>query len=104
RVIGGSSSINGLVYVRGQREDYDDWETASAAGWGWAGVGPYFDKAESGPVGVSDARYTHPLCDAFIEAAERCGVARVRDFNGPRQAGAGYFRLNTRHGRRSSAA
>ena len=104
RVIGGSSSINGLVYVRGQREDYDGWEGSSAAGWGWAGVSPYFDKAESGPVGVSDARYTHPLCDAFIEAAERCGVTRVRDFNGPRQAGAGYFQLNTRHGRRSSAA
>ena len=60
----------------------------------------YFDKAESRPAGVSDARYTHPLCDAFIEAAERCGVTRVRDFNGPSQAGAGYYRLNTRHGRR----
>jgi choline dehydrogenase len=104
RVIGGSSSINGLVYVRGQREDYDEWEAASAGGWGWAGVNPYFDKAESGSLGVSAARYTHPLCDAFIEAAERCGVAAVRDFNGPRQAGAGYYRLNTRNGRRSSAA
>ena len=104
RVIGGSSSINGLVYVRCQREDYDSWEAASASGWGWAGVGPYFDKAEATPVGVSDARYTHSLCDAFIEAAERCGVARVRDFNGPHQAGAGYYRLNTRHGRRSSSA
>lgn len=104
RLIGGSSSINGLVYIRGQREDFEEWEAGSATGWGWAGVGPYFEKAESGPVGVSDPRYTHPLCDAFIATAERRGITRVPDFNGPRQAGSGYYRLNTRYGRRSSAA
>jgi choline dehydrogenase len=104
RIIGGSSSINGLVYVRGQREDFDGWEAASAAGWGWAGVGPYFERAESGPVGVSGPRYTHPLCDAFIATAARRGIARVQDFNGASQAGTGYYSLNTRNGRRSSAA
>lgn len=104
RVIGGSSSTNGLVYVRGQPEDFDEWQAASATGWGWWGVRPFFEKQEAGPVGVSDPRYKHPLCDALIEAAVRRGIARVADFNGPTQAGVGYYRLNTRHGRRCSAA
>lgn len=104
RVIGGSSSTNGLVYVRGQPEDFDEWQAASATGWGWSGVRPVFERQEAGPVGVSNPRYTHPLCDALIEAAVRRGIARVADFNGPTQAGVGYYRLNTRHGRRCSAA
>jgi choline dehydrogenase len=103
-VVGGSSSINGLVYIRGQREDFDAWASSSATGWAWANVAPYFERMESGPVGVSDPRYRHVLCDAFIEAAASCGVGHVADFNGATQAGAGYFRLNTRRGRRCSAA
>lgn len=104
KVIGGSGSINGLVYLRGQREDYDDWEAAGATGWGWSGVERYFERAEAERVGVSPPRYTHPLCDAFVDAATRRGIPRVDDFNGASQVGSGYYRLNTRDGRRSSAA
>lgn len=104
RVVGGCSSINGLVYIRGQREDYDDWAAAGAAGWGWADVEPCFERAESGTVGVEAPRYTHALCDAFIDAAANRGIRRVSDFSGADQGGAGYFPLNTRRGLRSSAA
>lgn len=104
RVVGGSGSVNGLVYVRGQREDYDGWAAAGAEGWGWPGVAPYFERAEAGRIGVSPPRYTHPLCDAFLDAAASRGFARLDDFNGSSQAGCGYYRLNTRNGLRSSAS
>lgn len=104
RVVGGCSSINGLVYVRGQRRDFDDWVSAGAEGWGWADVEPCFERAESGPVGVDAPRYKHALCDAFIEAAAASGIRRVPRLRSDEQGGAGYFPLNTRSGRRSSAA
>jgi choline dehydrogenase len=103
KVIGGSSSINGLVYVRGHRADYDDWR-AVAPGWAWEDVAPYFERAEAGPVGVSDPRYTHPLCDAFVDAATNMGIKRVDDFNASDGSGTSYYRLNTRRGWRCSAA
>jgi choline dehydrogenase len=116
KVLGGSSSINGLLYVRGQHEDYDHWRQLGNAGWGFADVLPYFRRAEDqergaddfhgvgGPLAVSDVCEPHPLCEAFIEAARRAGVPRNDDFNGAAQEGAGYFQLTAKNGRRWSTA
>jgi choline dehydrogenase len=115
KVMGGSSSINGLMYVRGQAEDYDRWRQLGNAGWSHADVLPYFRKAEDqsrgadewhgegGPLSVSDLGDL-PVCDAFIEAAEQCGYRRNPDFNGARQEGFGYYQFTTRNGRRCSTA
>jgi choline dehydrogenase len=116
RVLGGSSSINGLVYIRGQREDFDGWRQAGATGWGYDDVLPYFKKAEhqargpdefhggDGPQWVSDQSEPHALCDAFIEAAEQAGHPRNPDFNGATQEGAGYYQTTSRRGFRVSTA
>ena len=116
KVLGGSSSINGLLYVRGQHEDYDRWRQRGNDGWGYDDVLPYFRKAENqqhgadgfhgagGPLPVSDLSYADPLSAAFIEAAAETGVPRNPDFNGATQEGAGYFQTTTRHGRRASTA
>jgi choline dehydrogenase len=116
KVLGGSSSINGLLYVRGQHEDYDHWRQLGNTGWGFADVLPYFRRAEDqqrgaddfhgvgGPLAVSDVCEPHPLCEAFIEAAQRAGVPRNDDFNGATQEGAGYFQLTAKNGRRWSTA
>jgi choline dehydrogenase len=116
KVLGGSSSINGLLYVRGQHEDYDHWRQLGNSGWGFADVLPYFRRAEDqargaddfhgvdGPLAVSDVCEPHPLCEAFIEAAQRAGVPRNDDFNGATQEGAGYFQLTEKNGRRWSTA
>ena len=116
KVLGGTSSINGLVYVRGQHEDYDDWRNLGNAGWAYADVLPYFRKAEDnqrgadeyhgvgGPLCVSDPAEPHPLCEAFFAAAESCGYSRNPDFNGAQQAGFGYNQVTQRRGRRCSTA
>lgn len=116
RVLGGSSSINGLVYIRGQQQDFDGWLEAGNTGWGWNDVLPYFRKAENqirgedtfhgvgGPLSVSDQSEPHELCDAFIEAAEQYGLPRNNDFNGADQEGAGYYQTTSRRGLRCSAA
>jgi len=116
KVLGGSSSINGLVYIRGQKEDFDHWRQLGNIGWSYEDVLPYFRRAEDqqrgadefhgagGPLCVSDQRETHELCDAFIKAAEEAGFPRNDDFNGARQEGAGYFQTTSRRGRRCSAA
>ena len=116
KVLGGSSSINGLLYVRGQHEDFDHWRQLGNAGWGFADVLPYFRRAEDqergadewhgtgGPLSVSNVSEPHPLCEAFIEAAQQAGFPRNDDFNGASQEGAGYFQLTTRNGRRWSTA
>ncbi len=113
KVLGGSSSINGLVYIRGQREDFDDW---NVPGWNYDGLLPYFIKSEDqsrganqwhgtgGPFKVSDLPDKHEMCDAFIDAAVANGVPRNDDFNGAQQEGAGYYQANTRNGRRISTA
>jgi len=113
KVLGGSSSINGLVYIRGQREDFDGW---GIAGWRYDDLLPYFRKSEDqgrgadawhgvgGPVAVNDLPDRHELCDAFIASAEALGVPRNDDFNGARQEGAGYYQATIKNGRRSSAA
>lgn len=115
KVLGGSSSINGLLYIRGQREDFDQWRQLGNAGWGFDDVLPYFRKSEDqergaddlhgagGPLCVSDVE-THPLCEAFIKASEQAGHPRNDDFNGPSQEGAGYYQLTARNGRRCSTA
>jgi choline dehydrogenase len=116
KVMGGSSSINGLLYVRGQHEDYDHWRQLGNAGWAFADVLPYFRRAEDqergaddlhgagGPLAVSNVSEPHPLCEAFIEASQQAGYPRNDDFNGPTQEGAGYFQLTARNGRRWSTA
>ena len=116
KVLGGSSSINGLVYIRGQHEDYDDWRNLGNAGWGYADVLPYFRKSEDnqrgaseyhgigGPLSVSDTSEPHPLCEAFFAAADACGYPRNPDFNGAGQTGFGYNQVTQRRGRRCSTA
>ncbi|MEK9776200.1 MAG: choline dehydrogenase [Quisquiliibacterium sp.] len=113
KVLGGSSSINGLVYIRGQREDFDLW---GVPGWDYEGLLPYFIKAEDqsrgpnqwhgvgGPFKVSDLPDKHELCDAFIASAQASGVPRNDDFNGASQEGTGYYQANLRDGRRISTA
>jgi choline dehydrogenase len=116
KVLGGSSSINGLLYIRGQHEDYDHWRQLGNAGWAFKDVLPYFKRAEDqqrgadelhgvgGPLAVSDVSEPHPLCEAFIEASVQAGYPRNDDFNGATQEGAGYFQLTTKNGRRWSTA
>ena len=116
KVLGGSSSINGLLYVRGQHEDYDRWRQRGSEGWGYEDVLPYFKKAEhqqrgpddfhgiGGPLPVSDLGHVDPLSAAFIAAAAETGIPKNPDFNGVTQEGAGYFQTTTRYGRRASTA
>ena len=115
KVLGGSSSINAMCYIRGVAGDYDDWAQA-AAGWDWQSVLPYFKRAEGntrggdalhggdGPLAVSDLRHHNPLSDVFIEAATQAGMARNGDFNGPAQAGVGLYQVTQRDGARCSSA
>jgi choline dehydrogenase len=116
RVLGGSSSINGLLYVRGQRQDYDAWRSMGNHGWGYDDVLEYFKRAEDqqrgadqwhgvgGPLPVSDLPEPHPIADAFIAAAAAIGVPKNPDFNGRRQEGVGYFQATARNGLRQSTA
>ncbi|HXB66347.1 MAG TPA: GMC family oxidoreductase N-terminal domain-containing protein [Solirubrobacteraceae bacterium] len=113
RVLGGSSSVNAMIYIRGNQLDYDGW---GVPGWSWGELLPYFVKAEDnvrgpsawhgagGPLGVSDVRARNAVSHAFIDAAAEAGVARSEDFNGATQDGAGFFQLTQRDGRRASAA
>ena len=116
RVLGGSSSINGLIYIRGQREDYADWAAAGAEGWDYDAVLPYFKRSEnyaggestyhgaSGELGVSDLQNDHPYCAAWLEAGQQFGLPRNADFNGATDYGVGAYQLSIRDGWRSSAA
>jgi choline dehydrogenase len=116
KTLGGSSSINGLIYIRGQAEDFDHWRQLGNAGWSHEDVLPYFRMAENnergadahhgagGPLSVSDTRDRHPLAAAFIEAAQQCGYPRNDDFNGATQEGAGFYQNTMRNGVRASTA
>src|ERR1700684_597792 len=116
KVLGGSSSINGLLYVRGQHEDYDRWRQHGNAGWGYDDVLPYFKKAENqqrgadeyhgvgGPLPVSDLGHPDALSTAFIAAAAETGLPVNPDFNGASQEGTGFFQTTTYRGRRASTA
>ena len=117
KVIGGGSTINAQIYTRGNAKDYDSWAAdAGCAGWSYRDILPYFKRAEGnerfhddyhgddGPLGVSMPRATLPVCDAFLRAAQEYGIPYNPDFNGARQAGAGFYQLTQRDVRRSSAA
>jgi choline dehydrogenase len=116
KVLGGSSSINAMCYIRGHKLDYDEWEELGASGWHWEKVLPYFRRAEGnargqnrlhndkGPLAVSDPRHTNPLSAVFVEAAAQAGHELSDDFNGEYQDGFGWYQTTTRKGVRSSAA
>ncbi|UHD45877.1 choline dehydrogenase [Aureimonas altamirensis] len=117
RVLGGCSSINGLIVIRGQQEDYDGWRQLGNEGWGWDDVLPYFRKLETnpsyredplhgstGPLHVSSIPVRHELIEAIKSAAVACGVPETADFNGATQEGVGYYQLTTQGGWRMSAA
>jgi len=115
KVLGGSSSINGMVYIRGQAEDFDHWRQLGNTGWSFDDVLPYFRRAEhqvrgsdefhgsGGPLCVSDVE-KHPIAEAFIASAMALGFARNDDFNGAQQDGVGYHQTTTRNGKRCSTA
>jgi choline dehydrogenase len=115
KVLGGSSSINGMVYIRGQAEDFDHWRQLGNTGWSFDEVLPYFRRSEhqtrgadrfhgtDGPLCVSDVAQ-HPICEAFITAATQLGFPRNDDFNGTSQDGVGYHQTTTRNGKRCSTA
>ena len=116
RVLGGSSSINAMCYIRGHARDYDEWAEAGNNGWGWSEVLPYFKRAEDqqrgasafhgvgGPLGVSDLRHTNPLTQVFLDATAAAGLPTNADFNDDQQLGFGHYQVTQRDGRRCSAA
>ncbi|MCJ0825731.1 choline dehydrogenase [Luteimonas sp. 50] len=125
KVLGGSSSINAMCYIRGVPADYDSWAAAGADGWNWEAVLPYFRRSEGntrvlrqaqderdwkklhggdGPLTVSDLRHVNPLSRAFVEAGQQAGLRHNPDFNGPAQAGVGLYQVTQRDGARCSAA
>ncbi len=117
KVLGGSSSINAMVYIRGQQQDYDDWRAAGNPGWGWEGVLPSFKRMEchgfgasayhggDGPLHIeTSSRGLHPISEAFIEACTQAGIPRNPDFNGATQEGAGAYHITVKNGRRMSAS
>lgn len=116
KMLGGTSSLNGMVYMRGTAADYDGWRQMGCVGWDYQSVLPFFRKAEDqergedefhgigGPLKVSNQRYSHEIIDAIIEAAVQTGIPRNADFNGATQEGAGYYQATVGNGRRWSTA
>jgi len=115
-VLGGGSSVNAMIYIRGQAEDYDDWAKMGCRNWSYQDMLPVFRDLEQndtfenkyhgkqGELGVSSPNHRHPLCEKFIEACEEVGLTRTSDFNGKKQEGVGFFQTTTLKGRRSSSA
>ena len=116
KTLGGSSSINGLLYIRGQHRDYDIWRQLGNKGWGWNDVLPYFIKAENqergkneyhgvgGPLSISNQRMSLPLLDEFRNAAEEFGIPKTEDFNTGDNHGCGYYQVTEKDGFRCSTA
>lgn len=116
RGLGGSSTVNAMVYLRGQPQDYDEWAANGAPGWSWRDVLPYFLKSENnerggselhgagGPLNVADLRSPHPFAKLFIEAAQQAGLPRNDDFAGATQEGAGWYQVTQKNGERWSIA
>ena len=116
RMVGGSSAINAMIYVRGHPASFDRWREHGVSDWGWADMLPYFLRAEhqergaspahgvGGPLHVSDSRFQYPLAQAFLEGCAEAGIPRTADFNGTQAEGAGFFQVTQRGGRRASTA
>jgi choline dehydrogenase len=116
KTLGGSSSINGLLYIRGQEQDYNIWRQLGNNGWGWSDVLPYFLKSENqergksefhnigGPLSIADTRIKLDLLEKFMDAAEESGIPKVDDFNTGDNFGCGYFQVTEKNGLRCSAA
>jgi len=121
RMLGGSSNINAMIYIRGHRTDYDDWAAAGARGWGWQDVLPHFRRAErnlrradrplddalhgrEGPLAVSDIRSPNPFAETFLKACAESQLPANEDFNGPEQEGVGWYQVTQENGERCSAA
>jgi choline dehydrogenase len=117
KVLGGSSSMNAMIYIRGNRRDFQTWrDEHGCTGWGYEDLMPYFRRAEDnsrgaspyhgtgGPLAVTNVRYKSPACEAFIAAAREQGASANEDFNGPRQEGVGWYQVTQRKGQRCSAA
>ena len=114
RTLGGGSSVNGMVYIRGNPADYDGWRDAGCPGWGWADVLPVFKRTErnarlagplhgtDGPLAVGDATLRHPLSRAFVQAGQEIGLPHNEDFNGPSQEGVGFYQTTIAGGVRAS--
>jgi len=116
KVLGGSSSLNAMCYIRGVPEDYDRWSNMGATGWDWKAVLPYFKKSEKqqhgeselhgadGYLSVSDLRHTNPLSHAFVDAAEQIGLSNVTDFNSANREGLGFYQVTQENGQRCSTS
>ncbi len=116
KMLGGSSSINAMIYIRGNHEDYDQWQALGNEGWDYSSVLPYFKKAENqergsseyhgvdGPLNVANLRSPNPLSEAFVQAAIEAGFPHNPDFNGPEQEGMGLYQVTQKQGYRFSAA
>lgn len=116
KVLGGSSAINAMIYIRGQGQDYDAWAAQGNPGWDFESVLPYFKKSQDqqrgesryhgtgGPLSVQDLRHTNPLSTVFLQAGEQLGQPLNDDFNGPEQSGFGFYQVTQRDGRRCSSA
>jgi len=117
KVVGGGSSVNAMIYMRGHKDDYDAWASEhGCTGWGYEDLLPYFIRSEGneslaskyhgnhGPLSVNENRYRHPLSMAFIRAAQQVGLPYTVDFNGAQQQGAGFYQTTTQNGERASAS
>ncbi|MGH1337827.1 MAG: GMC family oxidoreductase [Aureispira sp.] len=116
KMIGGSSSLNAMIYIRGHRQDYDEWSALGNKGWSYEEILPYFKKAEhqeilddefhgkGGPLNVTNRRYTNPLSDVFVQAGQELGFPKNKDFNGAQQEGFGYYQVTQKNGLRCSVA
>ncbi|MEL6851641.1 MAG: GMC family oxidoreductase N-terminal domain-containing protein, partial [Bacteroidota bacterium] len=116
KMLGGSSSINAMIYIRGHKQDYEEWSALGNQGWSYEEVLPYFKKAENqeiiddefhgkgGPLNVTNRKYTNPLSDVFVEAGQELGYPKNDDFNGAKQEGFGYYQVTNKNAERCSAA
>jgi len=116
KALGGSSSINAMIYIRGVKQDYDSWQQQGCEGWGFDDVLPYFKKSEhcesganqlrgqGGPLNVAPVTDPSPINECFLKASDELGIPRIEDFNGPTQEGAGYFEVTQKNGERWSTA
>ncbi len=104
KMLGGSGSMNAMVYIRGRRADFDHWRDLGCEGWGFDDLLPLFQATEAQPLNITDLKCVNPLSQAFVEACEKVGIARNPDFNGPVQSGAGFYKVTQKNGRRWSTA